>query len=112
VLRLDLDYQTPARKTIQIHEADKFASLDPNNSKGSEQPTYATPSDWDFFASETGDPAWGYESVLDIYRHIEDWQGHRIQDIAEPADRYLSSRCSAIRHQPFEPCLRETDVRR
>jgi len=32
-------------------------------------------SDWDFFASETGDPAWGYESVLDIYRHIEDSQG-------------------------------------
>src|SRR5215831_11794033 len=31
--------------------------------------------DWDFFASETGDPAWGYESVLDIYRRIEDWQG-------------------------------------
>src|SRR5215470_5589367 len=32
-------------------------------------------SDWDFFASEAGDPAWGYESVLDIYRHIEDWHG-------------------------------------
>jgi choline dehydrogenase len=32
-------------------------------------------SDWDFFASETGDQAWGYESVLDIYRRIEDWQG-------------------------------------
>ena len=32
-------------------------------------------SDWDFFASETGDPAWGYKSVLDIYRRIEDWQG-------------------------------------
>ena len=32
-------------------------------------------SDWDFFASETGDPAWGYESVLDTYRCIEDWQG-------------------------------------
>jgi len=31
--------------------------------------------DWDFFASETGDPAWGYESMLDIYRRIEDWQG-------------------------------------
>src|SRR5262245_18737305 len=31
--------------------------------------------DWDFFASETGDPAWGYESVLDIYRRIEDWRG-------------------------------------
>src|SRR5215470_11376873 len=32
-------------------------------------------SDWDFFASETGDPAWGYESVLDTYRRIEDWHG-------------------------------------
>ena len=32
-------------------------------------------SDWDFFASETGNPAWGYESVVDIYRGIEDWQG-------------------------------------
>jgi choline dehydrogenase len=32
-------------------------------------------SDWEFFASETGDPGWGYESVLDIYRRIEDWQG-------------------------------------
>ena len=32
-------------------------------------------SDWDFFASETEDPAWGYESILDIYRRIEDWHG-------------------------------------
>jgi len=32
-------------------------------------------SDWDFFASETGDPAWSYESVLNIYRRIEDWHG-------------------------------------
>src|SRR5215468_3220840 len=32
-------------------------------------------SDWDFFASETGDSAWSYESVLNIYRRIEDWQG-------------------------------------
>ena len=32
-------------------------------------------SDWDFFASEAGDPAWGYESILDIYRRIEAWQG-------------------------------------
>jgi len=32
-------------------------------------------SDWDFFASEAGDPAWGYESVLEIYRDIEDWHG-------------------------------------
>jgi choline dehydrogenase len=31
--------------------------------------------DWDFFASESGDAAWNYESVLNIYRQIEDWQG-------------------------------------
>jgi choline dehydrogenase len=31
--------------------------------------------DWDFFASETGDNAWSYESVLNIYRRIEDWHG-------------------------------------
>jgi choline dehydrogenase len=32
-------------------------------------------SDWDFFAAESGDPAWGYDNVLDIYRRIENWQG-------------------------------------
>ena len=32
-------------------------------------------SDWDFFASEAGDQAWSYESVLNIYRRIEDWHG-------------------------------------
>src|SRR5882724_6164362 len=31
--------------------------------------------DWDFFASESGDTAWSYKSVLKIYRRIEDWQG-------------------------------------
>jgi choline dehydrogenase len=31
--------------------------------------------DWDFFATEAGDDAWGYESVLNIYRRIEDWHG-------------------------------------
>src|SRR5258705_2576357 len=31
--------------------------------------------DWDFFASESDDTAWNYESVLKIYRRIEDWQG-------------------------------------
>src|SRR3981189_2098582 len=31
--------------------------------------------DWDFFASESGEPAWNYESVLNIYRRVEDWQG-------------------------------------
>jgi choline dehydrogenase len=32
-------------------------------------------SDWDHFASESGDRSWGYESVLQIYRRIEDWHG-------------------------------------
>jgi choline dehydrogenase len=31
--------------------------------------------DWDFFATEAGDQAWSYESVLEIYRRIEDWHG-------------------------------------
>jgi choline dehydrogenase len=31
--------------------------------------------DWDFFASEAGDRQWSYESVLKIYRRIEDWHG-------------------------------------
>jgi choline dehydrogenase len=39
-------------------------------------------SDWDFFASEAGDPAWSYESILGIYRRIEDWHG-----IPDPAYR-------------------------
>lgn len=31
--------------------------------------------DWDFFAFESGDPAWGYAAVLEIYRRIEDFHG-------------------------------------
>src|SRR6185312_2268645 len=31
--------------------------------------------DWDFFATEAADDAWSYQSVLDIYRRIEDWDG-------------------------------------
>jgi choline dehydrogenase len=31
--------------------------------------------DWDFFAAESGNPAWSYESILSIYRRIEDWHG-------------------------------------
>lgn len=34
-------------------------------------------SDWDFFASEAGDAAWNYESIVDVYRRIEDWHGVR-----------------------------------
>ncbi|NEH57921.1 GMC family oxidoreductase [Rhizobium leguminosarum] len=39
-------------------------------------------SDWDYFAQESGDAAWGYESVLGYYRRIEDWHGS-----ADPARR-------------------------
>jgi choline dehydrogenase len=31
--------------------------------------------DWEYFAEEAGDPRWRYESVLGLYRHLEDWQG-------------------------------------
>jgi choline dehydrogenase len=31
--------------------------------------------DWDLFADEVGDTSWNYESVLNIYRRIEDWHG-------------------------------------
>jgi choline dehydrogenase len=31
--------------------------------------------DWEHFAAESGDPAWGYESILETYRRIENWQG-------------------------------------
>jgi choline dehydrogenase len=32
-------------------------------------------SDWDYFAAAADDPAWRYESVLGIYREIENWRG-------------------------------------
>lgn len=31
--------------------------------------------DWEHFAAESGDDAWGYQSVLGYYRRIEDWRG-------------------------------------
>jgi choline dehydrogenase len=42
-------------------------------------------SDWDFFASEADDTAWGYEAVSALYRRIESWQG-----AADPAYRGTS----------------------
>lgn len=32
-------------------------------------------SDWDLFAAESGEAAWGYDAVLELYRRIEDWHG-------------------------------------
>ena len=31
--------------------------------------------DWDHFAAEAGDEGWNYQSVLEIFRRIEDWHG-------------------------------------
>ncbi len=31
--------------------------------------------DWNYFAAEAGDDAWNYESVLAVYRRIENWHG-------------------------------------
>jgi choline dehydrogenase len=31
--------------------------------------------DWNYFAAESGEASWNYDSVLAIYRGIEDWQG-------------------------------------
>jgi choline dehydrogenase len=38
--------------------------------------------DFDYWAWATGDEAWGYQHILDIYRRIEDWQG-----VADPQRR-------------------------
>jgi choline dehydrogenase len=32
-------------------------------------------SDWDLFAAESGNASWCYQSVLELYRRIEDWHG-------------------------------------
>ncbi|MFD1702560.1 GMC family oxidoreductase [Methylopila henanensis] len=32
-------------------------------------------SDFDLWEAETGDPGWGYEAAVDLYRRIEDWDG-------------------------------------
>jgi choline dehydrogenase-like flavoprotein len=32
-------------------------------------------SDWDHYAAESGEAAWGYEAISDLYRQIEDWHG-------------------------------------
>jgi choline dehydrogenase-like flavoprotein len=51
-------------------------------------------SDWDFFASESGDSAWSYESVLGIYRRIEDCMARRRAVSALPL-RHRITRSSA-----------------
>ena len=51
--------------------------------------------DWDLFANEAGDPAWGYDSVLAMYRRLEDWHGAPTRGIAARAGQ-----CSCNRPRP------------
>jgi len=61
--------------------------------------------DGDFFASESGDPAWNYESVLNIYRRIEDWQGAQTPGVEELADWVFVQ--SAADPNPIAPAMVE-----
>ena len=47
--------------------------------------------DWNYFASEADDPAWNYESVLEIYKRIEDWHGAPDPKYRGTGGRSLSS---------------------
>jgi len=62
--------------------------------------------DWDYFAKEAGDPGWSYDSILGIYRRIEDWQGN-----PDPQRRgkgglvYVEPACDP---NPMAPAMLET----
>jgi len=53
--------------------------------------------DWDFFASESGDRAWNYESVLNIYRRMEDWQEHQTRSVRVKPAGYGAKSVSRMR---------------
>ncbi|HSW06142.1 GMC family oxidoreductase [Aquabacterium sp.] len=48
--------------------------------------------DYEFWAAETGDPAWNYASALDIFKRLENWQG--------PADPQRRGRGGPVWVQP------------
>ena len=57
-------------------------------------------SDWDFFASESGDPAWSYESVSTLYRRIEDWHGAQIRITAARRNGAMFNPQPSLTHAP------------
>ena len=62
--------------------------------------------DWDFYASESGDPSWGYEDVLDLYRRrVEAWAGSPDPDYRGP-DGMVHVQSAAEPH-PFSIALLE-----
>ncbi|MGV1872573.1 GMC family oxidoreductase [Agrobacterium rosae] len=54
--------------------------------------------DWDHFAAEAGDDAWGYQSILGYYRRIEDWQG-----VPDPARRGVGGPAYVAQPQAPQP---------
>jgi hypothetical protein len=58
------------------------------------------------FASEADDPAWSYESVLNIYRRIEDWHGAPDPKYRGTGGRFFSNPCLTPA-QLLWPCLKE-----
>lgn len=59
--------------------------------------------DWDFYATETGDPGWNYESALRLYRRIERWSGPP-DLVLRDSDGPLSIQPSP-NHNSIEPLL-------
>jgi len=55
-------------------------------------PVAEAPSDWDHFATEFGDSAWGYDSTLNYYRKIENWRGSPVPRRISADSRMSSSR--------------------
>src|ERR1700682_837059 len=60
--------------------------------------------DWDFFASETDDMAWNYESVKRIYRRMKIGAVRRIPSTAERGDPFLSRPLTSSRSA--QPCAK------
>jgi hypothetical protein len=60
--------------------------------------------DWDYFVAEAGDAGWSYESVLALYRRIEDWGG-------APDPAYRGSFLSALRATPMNVTTNTSSVR-
>ena len=56
--------------------------------------------DWDFFASESGDMAWSYEAVLNLYRRIEDWHGEPDPEYRGTGGPFLFNRPRTLIQSP------------
>ena len=51
--------------------------------------------DWDHFATESGDQAWSYHSVLALYQRVEDWGGAPdacLRGVGGPGTRSVSTK--------------------